>query len=135
MTLLLLFIANAKVIHIIFTGFVGSLVGTLVLLMHPYMLARLEFFEPCKNDGYQLCYSLMAIGSGGIFGKGLGASTSKLFFLPAAHTDFIFAVLAEELGIFGIVFIVVLFYLFIRKCFYIFRVIKYLSILLLCLFL
>ena len=117
MTLLLLFIANAKVIHIFFAGFIGSLGGLLVLLTHPYMQARFEFFEPCNNGGYQLCHSLMAIGSGGIFGKGLGASTSKLFFLPAAHTDFIFAVLAEELGIFGIFFIVVLFYLFIRKCF------------------
>tara|TARA_Y100001954_G_C15380909_1_gene393281 strand:- start:55 stop:486 length:432 start_codon:yes stop_codon:yes gene_type:complete len=59
----------------------------------------------------------MAIGSGSIFGKGLGASTSKLFFLPEAHTDFIFAVLGEELGIFGIIFLIFLFYLLFRKCF------------------
>ena len=117
MTLLLLFIAKAKFIHILFSGLLGSLVGIITLLMNPYMLARFNFFKPCENDGYQLCYSLMAIGSGGIFGKGLGASTSKLFFLPAAHTDFIFAVLAEELGIFGIILIISLFYLFIRKCF------------------
>jgi cell division protein FtsW len=117
MTLLLLFIAKAKFVHIFFAGLFGSLAGSVILLMNPYMLARFNFLKPCENDGYQLCYSLMAIGSGGIFGKGLGASTSKLFFLPAAHTDFIFAVLAEELGIFGIVLIIALFYLFIRKCF------------------
>ena len=119
MTLLLLFIAKAKFVHIFFAGLFGSLAGSVILLMNPYMLARFNFLKPCDNDGYQLCYSLMAIGSGGIFGKGLGASTSKLFFLPAAHTDFIFAVLVEELGIFGIVLIITLFYLFIRKCFFI----------------
>jgi cell division protein FtsW len=60
----------------------------------------------------------MAIGSGGLLGKGLGASTTKLSYLPEAHTDFIFAILAEELGIFGVFFIVFLFYLFIKKCFF-----------------
>lgn len=117
MTLLLLFIANARFLYIIFASIFGFLTGSVILLMNPYMLARFNFLNPCDNDGYQLCYSLMAIGSGGLFGKGLGASTSKLFFLPAAHTDFIFAVLAEELGIFGIVLIIILFYLFLRKCF------------------
>ena len=61
----------------------------------------------------------MAIGSGGIFGKGLGASTTKLSYLPEAHTDFIFAILAEELGIFGVIFTIALFYLFVKKCFFI----------------
>ena len=122
MTILMLFIAKAKYIHLISTGIIGSLASVIVFILNPYMLSRLKFFEPCQDYGaigYQLCYSLMAIGSGSIFGKGLGASTSKLFFLPAAHTDFIFAVLAEELGILGIIFLVFIFYLFFRKCFYI----------------
>jgi len=62
---------------------------------------------------------LLAISSGGISGSGLGAGTSKLFYLFGSHTDFIFSVLAEELGIFGVLLIVILFYLFIRKCFFI----------------
>ena len=61
----------------------------------------------------------MAIGSGGLFGKGLGASSTKLSYLPEAHTDFIFAILAEELGILGVFFIIALFYLFVKKCFFI----------------
>jgi cell division protein FtsW len=85
-------------------------------------LSRLDFFEPClryAGDGYHLCWSLMAIGSGGLFGKGLGASSTKLSYLPEAHTDFIFAILAEELGILGVFFIIALFYLFVKKCFFI----------------
>lgn len=126
MTLILLFIAKVKTIHLIILGFFGVLSGFMLVHLKPYMLSRFNIFEPCQNyfssgldSGYHLCYSLMAIGSGGIFGKGLGASTSKLFFLPAAHTDFIFAILAEELGIFGIIFLVILFYIFLKKCFFI----------------
>jgi cell division protein FtsW len=119
MTVLMLFIAKAKYIHLILSGIIGSLASVLVFVLNPYMVSRLDFFEPCQNGGYQLCWSLMAIGSGSVFGKGLGASTSKLLFLPEAHNDFIFAVLAEELGILGIIFIVLIFYLFFRKCFYI----------------
>ena len=126
MTLILLFISKAKTIHLIILSFFGVLSGFILVHLKPYMLSRFNIFEPCQNyfssgleSGYHLCYSLMAIGSGGIFGKGLGASTSKLFFLPAAHTDFIFAILAEELGIFGIIFLVFLFYFFLRKCFFI----------------
>ena len=120
MTMLMLFIAKAKYSHLLFVGLTGLMSSILIITSNPYMLKRLAFFNPCENylqDGYQLCYSLMAIGSGGIFGKGLGASTSKLFYLPEAHTDFIFAVLGEELGIFGIIFLIFLFYLLFRKCF------------------
>ena len=120
MTMLMLFIAKAKYSHLLFVGLTGLMSAILIIVSNPYMLKRLAFFNPCENysqDGYQLCYSLMAIGSGGIFGKGLGASTSKLFYLPEAHTDFIFAVLGEELGIFGIIFLIFLFYLLFRKCF------------------
>ena len=120
MTILMLFIARAKFIHLFFVGTIGTLSAALIIYLHPYMQKRLAFFDPCQNatqEGYQLCYSLMAIGSGSIFGKGLGASTSKLHFLPEVHTDFIFAVIGEELGIFGILFLVFLFYLLYKKCF------------------
>lgn len=72
----------------------------------PYRMLRLTtFLNPWAhqfNSGYQLTQSLIAFGRGGIFGVGLGGSIQKLFYLPEAHTDFLFAVLAEELGLIGI---------------------------------
>jgi len=82
-------------------------VGALVVLAisAPYRLERLTtFLNPWANQfdsGYQLTQSLIAFGRGGIFGVGLGNSIQKLFYLPEAHTDFLFAVLAEELGLIG----------------------------------
>ncbi len=123
-TIIMLFIGNARKDYILSLFVLGFFLLSLLIYLKPYMLSRFYILEPCKRyfdigyqSGYHLCHSLMAIGSGGIFGKGIGLSTSKLFYLPAAHTDFIFAVLAEELGIFGIIFLVILFYLFIMKCF------------------
>ncbi len=79
----------------------------------PYRLARLTgFLHPWANQfdsGYQLTQSLIAFGRGGIFGVGLGDSIQKLFYLPEAHTDFVFAVLAEELGLLGGIAVVILF--------------------------
>jgi len=85
----------------------------LELFRHPYRLARLKtFMSPWDNaagTGYQLVQSLLAVGSGGWLGKGLGASQLKLMYLPEPHTDFIFPVIAEELGFMGSMFIVLLF--------------------------
>jgi cell division protein FtsW len=66
------------------------------------MLAFLEPWQHCQDAGYQLCESLISIGSGGVWGQGLGASRQKLFFLPEAHTDFILAIIGEELGLVGV---------------------------------
>ncbi len=83
-------------------------------LLRPYRLHRLtSFTQPWQDpfgDGYQLTQALIAVGRGSWFGVGLGASVQKLFYLPEAHTDFIFAVLSEEFGLFG-AFIVLLLYL------------------------
>ncbi|KUK26732.1 MAG: Cell division protein FtsW [Acetothermia bacterium 64_32] len=80
-------------------------VGGLMLLAAPYRLGRLlAFFNPVayrETYGYQVYQSLMAIGAGGVWGRGLGASRAKLFYLPAAHNDFAFAVVAEETGFVG----------------------------------
>ena len=122
MTLLILFFAKARYIHIISIGVVGSIGASLLIFSSTERLSRFSIFNPCQRyleDGYNLCHSLLAISSGGIFGSGLGAGTSKLLYLFGSHTDFIFAVLAEELGIFGVLLIIILFYLFIRKCFFI----------------
>ena len=87
-------------------------VGVLVLVS-PYRLARvLTFLSPwsdASGRGYQLIQSLIAVGTGQLTGVGLGESQQKLFFLPAAHTDFLFAVIAEELGFIGCAAVVALF--------------------------
>ena len=77
----------------------------------------LVFLDPWSdrfNKGYQLIQSLSAVGSGGIFGKGVGNSTQKLFFLPEAHTDFIYAIIAEEWGFIGAMIVLILIVLFFR---------------------
>jgi cell division protein FtsW len=84
--------------------------------LEPYRWARMaSFTDPFKdvgNSGYQLAQSLVGLGSGGLTGLGLGASRAKWGFLPNAHTDFIFAILGEELGLIGSLLIVVLFFAF-----------------------
>jgi len=82
-------------------------------IFEEYRFRRLKsFLDPWMdpfNDGFQLTQALIAIGRGEWFGVGLGASVQKMFYLPEAHTDFILAVIAEELGFFGIVLVLVLF--------------------------
>lgn len=85
----------------------------------PYRVARLTaFMNPWAdqfNTGYQLTQSLIAFGRGGLFGLGLGESVQKLFYLPEAHTDFLFAVLAEELGFLGVLGVLGLYVLLIYR--------------------
>lgn len=88
-------------------GLVGIAIvaGALLIAHSPYRMRRLAaFMDPFadpSSTGYQLIQSLIAVGSGGATGAGLGAGKQKLFYLPAAHTDFIYAVVAEELGLLG----------------------------------
>ena len=87
--------------------------------MEPYRLRRIiSFMDPWAdpyNSGFQLTQALIAVGRGEVFGVGLGASIQKLFYLPEAHTDFIFAVLAEEFGLLGVVFVLGLFMLLVTR--------------------
>ena len=87
----------------------------------PYRLARLTaFLNPWAdpfNSGFQLTQSLIAIGRGDLFGVGLGASIQKLFYLPEAHTDFIFSVLAEELGLLGVLVVIALYAFIVWRAF------------------
>jgi cell division protein FtsW len=92
-----------------------------VALSSPYRLERLTtFLDPWAdpfNSGFQLTQALIAIGRGEWLGVGLGGSIQKLFYLPEAHTDFLFAVLAEELGLLGVMTVIVLFTLVVWRAF------------------
>ncbi len=91
--------------------------GAFLLVMHASyrfrrILAFLDPFSVARDEGYQLVQSLYALGSGGLWGAGLGDSRQKLFFLPDAHTDFIMAIVGEELGFIGMTLIFALLGLF-----------------------
>jgi cell division protein FtsW len=94
----------------------GFSIVTLLALAEPYRRARLlTFLHPFAdqtNAGYQISQSLIAIGSGGLTGVGLGAGRAKWNFLPNAHTDFIFAIIGEELGLLGCLLVMALFIAF-----------------------
>jgi len=101
-------------------GLVGAaLTGGILVYLSPYRMMRvLSFLSPtadASGKGYQLVQSLIAVGTGEITGVGLGGSQQKLFFLPAAHTDFIFAVIAEELGFVGCLVVIAAFLLFLWR--------------------
>jgi cell division protein FtsW len=120
-----LFVAGARLRYVlIFTTLAGSALGVLALTS-AYRLRRLTgFLHPWEdpfNSGFQLTQSLIAIGRGSWFGVGLGASVQKLFYLPEAHTDFVFAVLAEELGLVGVIGVIGLFLALVWRSFRISR--------------
>ena len=97
----ILFIGGAKIKHISLCGLSGLLIGVPILLSREYRRNRiLSFFGLDDNAdfGYQASQSLISLGNGGIFGVGLGNSIEKNHFLPTPHTDFIFAIIGEELG-------------------------------------
>jgi cell division protein FtsW len=120
-----LFLAGVKLRH--FFALVAIAAGgmAVIAVTSAYRLKRLTaFMDPWAdpfNSGFQLTQSLIAIGRGELFGVGLGSSVQKLFYLPEAHTDFVFAVLAEELGLVGVVFTLALFVLLVWRSFYISR--------------
>lgn len=108
----LLFLAGAKLWQFFALILTGIFLVVLLIIFEPYRMARVVgFLEPWDDPfgkGYQLVQSLMAYGQGGWFGQGLGNSVQKLQYLPEAHNDFIFAVIAEELGFIGVVSIILL---------------------------
>jgi cell division protein FtsW len=105
-TLCLLLASGARLRHL--GVIVGSLalVVTILAVIEPYRLARLtSFVDPWADaggNGFQSVQAMIAMGSGGIFGRGLGESVQKIFYLPEAHTDMILAVVGEELGVVGV---------------------------------
>ena len=101
--------------------FVLVLAFAALIIVSPYRRDRIfGFMDPWADAygrGYQLSHALIAFGRGELFGVGLGASVEKLFYLPEAHTDFLLAVIAEELGFAGVVFVIVLFGLLVQRAF------------------
>jgi cell division protein FtsW len=116
----LLFVSGTRTKYIVLAVLVTAPVIWKVLITGKSwrMLRLLAFLEPekyCKTAGYQLCESLISIGSGGVLGQGLGQSRNKLFFLPEAHTDFILAIVGEELGLVGILTLMLVFAIFVWR--------------------
>ncbi|MCW3172058.1 cell division protein FtsW [Shewanella subflava] len=106
-TVSLLFLAGARIIDFMVLILLGVATFVLLVLFEPYRMRRVtSFMDPWDDpfgSGYQLTQSLMAYGRGDWLGQGLGNSIQKLAYLPEAHTDFIFAVIGEELGFIGII--------------------------------
>jgi cell division protein FtsW len=122
-TIGMLFLAGPRLLPFLcLLGFSGlALLG--LIMGSSYRMARLmTFFDPWKHafgHGYQLTQALIACGRGGLLGNGLGESIQKLFYLPEAHTDFIFAVLVEELGLIGGLILLTLFTILVMRALYI----------------
>jgi len=117
MTFTMLFLAGIPWKWVAGLAAIGVIGGAALILTQPYRMARLtSFLDPWQHQfdsGYQLVQSLIAFGRGEVTGVGLGNSVQKLFYLPEAHTDFVFAVAAEEFGLVGVVLLVSLFVLLI----------------------
>jgi len=107
------FLAGARFVQFISFVMIFASAAMLLIVTSPYRMQRLTSFANPWADpfdsGFQLTQSLIAIGTGGWFGTGLGGSVQKLFYLPESHTDFLFAVLSEELGFVGVSFVVLLY--------------------------
>ena len=110
--LLMMFVAGVKPSHTI-ASLVGlGIIGFFLIISKSYRLRRITgFLDPWADPydtGFQLIQSFIAFGTGGIFGRNLGNSRQKMFFLPEGHTDFIFSILAEEVGFIGVSFVIFL---------------------------
>jgi len=109
LTWLMMFVAGVPLRYLMSALVVLLPAFYLAMIKAPYRFRRLmSFLDPWAypaDEGYQIIHSLMAFGSGGIWGAGIGKGYQKLFYLPEPHTDFIFAVIGEELGFWGVIFI------------------------------
>lgn len=111
--------AGAKFIHLCGLALTGILGVIILIIQAPYRLKRftgfLNLWETASDEGYQTVQSLYALGSGGLLGMGLGNSRQKFLYLPERHTDFIFAIIGEELGFIGVSLVIILFFIFVWR--------------------
>lgn len=116
---LLLFIAGARIKHFVLLGLTGLAGFVLLIASAPYRINRITaFLDPWQDplgNGFQIIQSLYAIGPGGLLGVGFSNSLQKYFYLPEPHNDFIFAIVAEELGFMGSTIVLALFFLFVWR--------------------
>lgn len=114
--ILMMLLAGAKWKHLSLMGVVGLAVGFAYAWVEPYRRERLLSFRnpfaQMSDEGYQLSQSLIAIGSGGLFGRGLGQGRQKFSYLPYPESDFIFAIIGEDFGLFGCCVVILLFVAF-----------------------
>jgi len=119
LTFSLLFLAGSRVRHLVLVFAAAVPLVVLAVWAAPYRMRRvLAFLDPWQDprgSGFQIIQSWLALGGGGPFGRGIGASQQKLFYLPESHTDFIFAIIGEELGFVGALAIVALFAVFVWR--------------------
>ncbi|WAM31114.1 putative lipid II flippase FtsW [Caldicellulosiruptor naganoensis] len=117
--MLMIFAWGLNIGYFVTIGFLALPVLYYLTVKEEYRVERIQaLFNPWADPtdkGYQIIQSLYAIGSGGLFGMGLGQSRQKLLYIPEPHTDFIFSILCEELGFVGALFVIVLFILFIWR--------------------
>lgn len=118
---LMFLVAGGKFRYIVILGLIGVVCIVILAFTRPYIMSRFKsFIDPAKyslTSGYQIQQSLIAVGSGQILGRGFGQSIQKFKFLPESMSDSIFAVLGEEMGFIGCVFVVILFLIFILRGF------------------
>ncbi len=112
-TATLFFVAGASLTHLATMGAIGGVTATVLVLAHSYHAERILAYRAAEEDptgiGYQVIQMLIALGSGGIHGLGLGVSRQKFFYVPGAHTDGIFAIIGEETGLIGALLVISLF--------------------------
>lgn len=111
-----LFLGGVKLKHFLILGVVSSVLFTFYLLQADYRMNRIfAFLSPTsdpRGTGFQIIQSKLAVGSGGLLGVSIGESIQKLYFLPCAHTDYIYAIVGEEFGLVGTLAILILFVIF-----------------------
>jgi cell division protein FtsW len=119
LTWLMMFVGGVKLTYLLSSCVLGVVAGAFIITHAGYRARRLmSFLDPWQyssDAGYQIVHSLMAFGSGGWWGAGIGNGVQKLFYLPEPHTDFIFSVIGEELGVAGVLLIILLYLLIVWK--------------------
>jgi cell division protein FtsW len=113
LTWMMMFVGGVRLWHLLSALLIAVPAGILLLVDEVYRVKRLtSFLDPWQypaGEGYQIIHSLMAFGTGSLWGSGIGNGYQKLFYLPEPHTDFIFSVIGEELGLAGVIVILILY--------------------------
>ena len=111
--IIILYVAGARILHFVLLSVPAIAGAAYAIFTSEYRMKRITaFLDPWKykmDDGWQIIQSLYAIGSGGLFGLGLGRSRQKFLYIPEPHNDFIFSIICEELGFIGAVTVLMLF--------------------------